>query len=323
MAVNIDLRFTSSKEHCDLPITVQGDDVDPQGKRIAINDYFINMDGEPWYGVCGEFHYSRVNADRWGEELAKMAMNINIVSTYVFWNHHEEHEGHWNFSGNRNLREFVRLCACNHLYVIVRLGPFAHGEARNGGLPDWLYGKPYEVRSLDPGFLAALRDLYNHETEQLRGLYYADGGPIIAALLDNEYMHSAAPWELTTGVSNEWIPGGHDGEAYLQALRTMATQAGICVLFFTSTGRGGSPMPPDVLPFFLGGGDMPIVPGFSTLIVVSIPRRMSISTGITMPMTASEQKNSTLPIRPHRFPTPVVRWEAECFRPITIGSGCL
>lgn len=253
MTVNIDLRFTSSKEHYDLPITVQGDDVDPQGKRIAINDYFINMDGEPWYGVCGEFHYSRVKADRWDEELAKMAMNgINIVSTYVFWNHHEEHEGHWIFSGNRNLREFVRLCARNHLYVIVRLGPFAHGEARNGGLPDWLYGKPYEVRSLDPGFLAAVRDLYNHEAEQLRGLYYADGGPIIAAQLDNEYMHSAAPWELTTGVSNEWVPGGHDGEAYLQALRTMATQAGIRVPFFTSTGWGGSPVPPDVLPLWGG-----------------------------------------------------------------------
>ena len=249
-----------------------------------------------------------------------MAMNgINIVSTYVFWNHHEEREGHWNFTGNRNLREFVRLCARNHLYVIVRLGPFAHGEARNGGLPDWLYGKPYDVRSLDPGFLAAVRDLYNHEAEQLRGLYYADGGPIIAAQLDNEYMHSAAPWELTTGVSNEWIPGGHDGEAYLQALRTMATQAGIRVPFFTSTGWEVHLCLQMYCPF---GEDMPIVLGFSMLMVVSIPRQMSISTGITMPMTASEQRNSILRIRLPRFPMPVARWEAGCFRPIATGSSC-
>lgn len=81
------------------------------------------------------------------------AAGIDVISTYVFWNHHEEREGEWDFSGNRNVRRFVDLCARHGLYVIVRLGPFCHGEVRNGGLPGWLYGKPYEVRSLDEGFL--------------------------------------------------------------------------------------------------------------------------------------------------------------------------
>ena len=81
----------------------------------------------------------------------------------------------WDFSGNRNVRRFVELCARHGLHVIVRLGPFCHGEVRNGGLPDWLYGKSYEVRSLDAGFLDAVRGLYAHIAQQLRGLYFKDG----------------------------------------------------------------------------------------------------------------------------------------------------
>ena len=60
------------------------------------------------------------------------------------------------FTGRRDLRAFAELCAKHGLFVILRIGPFAHGEVRNGGLPDWLFGKPFEVRSLDAG-LALLR----------------------------------------------------------------------------------------------------------------------------------------------------------------------
>lgn len=249
MNTTINLQGMLPSKHSALPITIPGYDENPSHEQISFNDYYMEMDGKPFYGVCGEFHYSRVAESRWDEELAKMAMNgVNIISTYVFWNHHEESEGHWNFSGNKDLRKFIRLCAKNHLFVIVRLGPFDHGEVRNGGLPDWLFGKPYEVRSLDPGFLNQVGDLYAHEAEQLEDLYYSDGGPIIAAQLDNEYMHSSAPWEITTGISNEWVSGGHDGKAYLQELKKIAIDAGIRAPFFTCTGWGGSPVPADMLP---------------------------------------------------------------------------
>lgn len=197
-------------------------------------------------------HYSRIAAERWDTELAKMAAaGIDVVSTYVFWNHHEEREGEWDFSGNRNVRRFVELCARHGLHVIVRLGPFCHGEVRNGGLPDWLYGKSYEVRSLDAGFLDALRGLYAHIAQQLRGLYFKDGGPIIAAQVDNEYMASSAPWEMTTGISREWVPSGHDGAGYLERLRDIAIEEGIDPPMFTCTGWQ-SPVPDDMLPLWGG-----------------------------------------------------------------------
>lgn len=124
----------------------------PDGGTLGATNRFLTRDGSPWIPIAGEMHYSRIAAERWDTELAKMAAaGIDVVSTYVFWNHHEEREGEWDFSGNRNVRRFVELCARHGLHVIVRLGPFCHGEVRNGGLPDWLYGKSYEVRSLDAG----------------------------------------------------------------------------------------------------------------------------------------------------------------------------
>ena len=160
---------------------------------------------------------------------------INVISTYIFWIHHEEEEGVFDFSGRKNLRKFIELCQKHHIYVILRIGPFDHGEVRNGGLPDWLYGKSFEVRKLNDGFLYYVKRLYTEIAGQVQGLLYKDGGPVIAAQIDNEYMHSSAAWEITTGISDEWIFGGDDGEAYMYALRDLAKECGIVTPFYTCT----------------------------------------------------------------------------------------
>ena len=35
----------------------------------------------------------------------------------------------------------------------LELARFCHGEVRNGGMPDWLFGRPFNVRSNDEGYL--------------------------------------------------------------------------------------------------------------------------------------------------------------------------
>src|SRR5699024_7474427 len=130
----------------------------------------------------------------------------------IFWIHHEEIEDEFDFTGCRNLRYFLELCKKHSMYVILRVGPFNHGEVRNGGLPDWLYGKPFEVREVNEGFLGHVRKLYTQIGKEIKGHLYSEGGGIIAAQIDNEYMHSSAPWEVTTGVTNEWVNGGNEGE---------------------------------------------------------------------------------------------------------------
>ncbi|MDO5292044.1 MAG: beta-galactosidase [bacterium] len=224
-----------------------------KGKKIGFTNYYMEKDHKPFYGVSGEFHFSRCDAKRWEDELVKMKLGgITVISTYVFWNHHEEEEGVFEFSGNKDLRAFIKLCKKHSLDVILRIGPFAHGEVRNGGMPDWLYGKPFEVRQLNEGFLTYTKRLYIKIAEQVKGLFFSDNGPIIGVQLDNEYMHSSAPWESTTGISNEWVPTGKDGKAYMLKLKEIAEECGINPVFYTCTGWGGAATPDNMLPLWGG-----------------------------------------------------------------------
>ena len=110
--------------------------INPQGLEINANSRYLTLGGRPWLPVMGEFHFSRYPADQWETELRKMqAGGVNIVATYLFWIHHEEIEGAFDWSGYCDLRHFVQLCAKAGLYSYPRIGPWAHGEARNGGFP--------------------------------------------------------------------------------------------------------------------------------------------------------------------------------------------
>lgn len=247
----IDISNVKDKQIFDLGENFSG--VNPAGEKLSFTNYYMCKNEKPYFGVSGEFHFSRMQSHRWEDEIIKMKMcGINTIATYVFWIHHEEEEGVFDFSGRRNLREFVELCKKHALNVILRIGPFAHGECRNGGLPDWLYGKPFEVRHSNPGFMAYVKRLYERIGEETKGLYFKDGGPIIAVQIDNEYMHSSAPWEHTNGISNEWVFGGNEGEDYMLKLQALSEECGIEPVFNTCTAWGGAITPENMMPLWGG-----------------------------------------------------------------------
>ena len=208
----------------------------PDGHELSVNSRSVLLDGRPWFPVMGEFHYTRCPSNEWRDELLKMkAGGVDIVATYVFWIHHEEIQGQFDWSGRRDLRQFVRLCGETGLKVVVRCGPWCHGEVRNGGLPDWVQAhdkKDWKLRSTDTNFLAAVNGLYGQIAGQLNGLLWKDGGPVIGVQVDNEF-----------GGSPE----------YLMALKKMAMDAGLDVPFYIKTGWPAmrTPVPPgELLPLF-------------------------------------------------------------------------
>ncbi len=233
-----------------------------EGREIEVNSYFISVDGVPSLPVTGEFHFSRYPVKYWEEAIQKMrAGGISIIATYVFWNIHEEKEGVFNWEGNHNLRKFVQLCKEYGFDVIVRIGPFCHGEIRSGGLPDWLLGKPLVIRSNDPIYLTYVQRLYQQIGMQLEGLFFKDGGPVIGIQLENEYQHSAAPWGLTyPGQPSDWTASERDldvtqagvgiaegdnpyaslGNEHLKILKTLAQDAGLVAPVYTATGWGNA-----------------------------------------------------------------------------------
>jgi beta-galactosidase len=188
----------------------------PDGQTLTIDSSSIVLDGKPWTPVMGEFHYTRYPASEWRDELLKMkAGGINIVSTYVFWIHHEEVEGQWDWSGDRDLRTFIKTAAGVGLKVVVRCGPWCHGEVRNGGFPDWLLTKGWKLRTVDPQYLVAVRGLYHQISTQLAGQLWKDGGPVVGIQVDNEYEGPAD---------------------YLVALKAIAREEGLDVPLYTRTG---------------------------------------------------------------------------------------
>jgi beta-galactosidase len=241
--------------------------VSSAGDKIEVNQDYIVSNGVPDIPIMGEFHFTRYPAEYWDESLKKIRVGgINTVATYIFWNIHEVVEGKFNFSGNRNIRKFIELCGKNKLRLIVRIGPFCHGEIRSGGLPDWLLSKPLSVRCNDPLYLHYVERLYNEIGKQLQGFYFKDGGPIIGIQLENEYQHSASPWGITypgqpadftvadrdrsntqegVGISKEKNPYAELGNNHMRALKALAQKAGIIVPVYTATGWGNAAIIPD------------------------------------------------------------------------------
>ena len=214
----------------------------PSGRTIGINSLYLTMDRRPWLPVMGEFHYSRVPEFEWEEELLKMkSAGVQIISTYVIWIHHEEIEGEFDWSGRRDLRSFVELCGKHGLYVIARIGPWTHGEVRNGGFPDWLLKKG-PTRRNDPIFMASVAPFYAQVGAQLKGLLWKDGGPVIGIQLENEYA----------------ARGPLQGDEYILALKNLAIKNGLDVPLYTVTGWDNAVVPRgEVLPVFGGYPDAP------------------------------------------------------------------
>ena len=228
--------------------------VDPTGRELGFTNYYMTLGGKPFFGISGEMHFCRVAPDQWEDAILKMQCGgVNILSTYVFWNVHEEEEGVFRFDGCRDLRAFLEICEKRHMPVIMRIGPFDHGEMRNGGLPDWLYGKPYDVREDAPGFLEAVRRFFHQLHGQMDGHYYSQGGCIVGTQIENEYQHSTAPWEEARGVSGEMVNGGHSGLSYMLALKRIMVEEGIVTPFYTATAWGGAVTPvEEALPLWGG-----------------------------------------------------------------------
>ena len=186
------------------------------GKPVTWDRQSLLIDGRRVCPVMGEVHYSRIPASEWADEVRKMKEGgVTIIATYVFWNHIEEDEGIFNWSGQRDLRRFLDVCKAEGMPVVLRVGPFCHGEARNGGIPDWVFTKGCKTRSEHPVFLAFVERLYRQIFSQVQGLQWKDGGPLIACQFDNEYRGSGN---------------------YLMALKRIALGIGFDLPFYTRTG---------------------------------------------------------------------------------------
>lgn len=207
-------------------------DADP---RLTITSRGLLRDGVGWVPVSGEIHFSRVPRSRWRERLQLMkAGGIDVVSTYLIWIHHQPESGPASFEGTLDVAGFVRLCQELGLDVVLRVGPWCHGEVRNGGFPDWVQSAPVAHRTDDPEYLALVRPWFEALGEQVASLC-GPGGPVVGIQIENEL---------------------YDQPEHLRTLKQMARAAGLRAPLWTATAWGGAKLPVEELfPLYSGYGD--------------------------------------------------------------------
>ncbi|WP_402840345.1 beta-galactosidase [Microbacterium sp. GXS0129] len=202
---------------------------------IEVTNRAVLRHGRGVVPVSGELHYSRVPRARWRERLERMRANgITLVSTYVIWAHHVLAGGATDFTGDRDVAAFIDEAHRCGLGVVLRIGPWAHGEVRNGGFPDTVQDLPVTHRTNDPGYLAVVRPWFARIGEEVARSVHAPD----------------AIWAIQ--VENEL----YDQPAHLTMLQQLAREAGLRAPLWTATAWGGAELPPTgIMPLFGGYAD--------------------------------------------------------------------
>lgn len=179
------------------------------------------LNGKPFQIIAGEMHPARVPKAYWRHRIQMIkAMGCNTVAAYIFWNYHEVSKGKFDFNTeNRNMAEFVQLCAEEGMWVLFRPGPYVCAEWDFGGLPTYLLQIPdIKIRCMDTRYMAAVQRYVTAMAAHVRHLQISKGGPILM-------------WQ----VENEYGSYGND-RTYMQTLASMWRKAGIDVPFYTADG---------------------------------------------------------------------------------------
>ncbi len=187
---------------------------------FTLGDEAFLLDGKPLQMISGEMHCARIPVAYWRDRM-KMAkaMGLNTIGTYVFWNAHEAVPGKYDFSGNNNIAEFVRIAQEEGLWVVLRPSPYACAEWEFGGYPWWLLkDSTLKVRSKDPRFIDAYTRYIGQLAKQLVPLQVTHGGNILMIQIENEYGSYS------------------DDKSYMDLNRKIFREAGFDGVLFTCDG---------------------------------------------------------------------------------------
>ncbi|MET9843791.1 glycoside hydrolase family 35 protein [Streptomyces ossamyceticus] len=153
------------------------------------SDGFL-LHGEPFRIISGAMHYFRIHPDLWADRLRKARlMGLNTVETYVPWNLHQpDPDSPLVLDGLLDLPRYLSLAREEGLHVLLRPGPYICAEWDGGGLPSWLTTDPdIRLRTSDPRFTDALDRYLDILLPPLLPHMAANGGPVVAVQVENEY----------------------------------------------------------------------------------------------------------------------------------------
>lgn len=176
------------------------------------------LDGKPFVIKAAEIHYSRIPADYWEHRIMMCkSLGMNTICIYVFWNYHEQEEGVYDFSGERDLSRFMKLCQKHDMWVIVRPGPYVCAEWEMGGLPWWLLKKnDMQLRSLNTDFMTAVGRFERRLAKELSPFMLKNGGNILMVQVENEFGSYGTDKPYMTALRDSLRAAGWDNMPMFQ-----------------------------------------------------------------------------------------------------------
>ena len=182
------------------------------------------IDGKKQILLVASLFYFRVPRADWERRIVDLKrLGYNAVDVYFPWNYHETAKGLFDFDGEKDAGEFLRLLSKHGMYVVARPGPYICSEWNGGGLPSRiLCDKKMKIRTNDKQFLAEAELWYKAIVPILRDYQLDNGGTVVCMQLDNELDFFDCD----------------DVDGYISALRDMAKRFGMTVPLIACAGQG-------------------------------------------------------------------------------------
>jgi len=201
-----------------------------QPQQVSYDSSSLLIGGRRVFITAGEFDPWRTpSPSLWLDDLQKMrAGGYNAVTVYFDWDYTSPSPGRYDFTGVRDMNEFLNMAQQAGLYVIARPGPYINAETDGGGIPSWVLNAPNGYRTDAQPYLSAALQWYSQIDSIIAAHQITRGGDVIAYQIENEY----------TGRSQADLQ-------YLAALEQQAKADGISVPFTFNQCCGG--------PFYTSG----------------------------------------------------------------------
>lgn len=115
-------------------------------KAPRIKDGVFTVNGKHQFFASADYPYFRDDPANWPDRLEKLKrIGHTVITIYIPWRHHDllnNGQRQYDFTGktlaSRNVIGFIRLCQEKGLSLVIKPGPFVHGELNYGGLPDFV-----------------------------------------------------------------------------------------------------------------------------------------------------------------------------------------
>jgi beta-galactosidase GanA len=177
------------------PVAPPRDVVRGTPQQVSYDQNSMLIGGKRIFITAGEFDPWRTpSPSLWLDDLQKMkADGYNAVTVYFDWDYSSPSPGIYDFTGVRDMNEFLNMAQQAGLYVIARPGPYINAETDGGGIPSWVLTSPNGYRSDVQPYLSAALQWYSEIDPIIAAHQVTRGGDVIADQIENEYTGQGTP----------------------------------------------------------------------------------------------------------------------------------